>query len=56
VCPDGEEADRIRLSMARCLAQTEQIRTMSSSRFPETACSAIIKDEFRSHMGNVGFI
>ncbi len=54
VCPDGEEPDRIRLSMARCPAQPEQIRTTSGSRFFETACSATIGDQFGCHLGNVG--
>jgi len=54
VCPDGEKSDRIRLPMARCPAQPEQIRTMSGSRFLETACSAIIGAKFGSYLGNIG--
>jgi hypothetical protein len=41
VCLDGEESDRLRLLRARCPAQPWQIRTISGSRFSETACSAI---------------
>ena len=51
---DGEEFDKIKLSMVRCPAQPERIRTMSGSRFPETACSAIIAPECGNHLGNVG--
>jgi hypothetical protein len=35
VCLDGEESDRIRLSMTRCPAQPERIWTMTAHASPK---------------------